>query len=168
MELKFKSSNVNNLYIAIFCSCLIIFMFIFGIVGAKITGDSEHNILMLEIFGSLLLTIWVIYLISSFLFYKTIIVTEEKIILKRKNKCLWIINKEEISECIYKRLSIKNFYSPNASTMLFKLKSTNKFARQKVSKNSSSPIYISLSYRNAKKMIGLGYNIRIIDTITEQ
>lgn len=168
MELKFKNSCILNLFAAVFCSGATLFLLTFGIIGSSITGEPKYNILVLEIFCSILLAIWIIYFIVTFLFYKTIIVTEDNITLKRRKKILWTINREDILECVYEPLTFYNFYSPNAASMLFKMKSTNKFAELKISKNFSSPIYISLTYKNVKQMSDLGYNIRIIDSIHKQ
>lgn len=168
MELKFKSSGMINLLVALFCSCGVTILFAFGFIVSSIAGQSERNILALEIFGSIFLAIWIIYFIATFLFYKTIVVTEEKITLKRWKKILWSLNKEDISECVYQRLTGFNFYRLNAATMLFRLKDTKKFAVHKISKNFSTPYYITLSYKNVKKMLELGYSIRIIDSIHEQ
>ncbi len=168
MELKFKDSSLLYLFVAIFCSGITLFLFVFGIIGANITGDSKHNVLALEIFGSILLLIWIIYFICAFLIYKTIIVTEEKITVTRRNKVLWSLNREDISECVYERLSVHNFYSSNVATMLFKLNETNKFAMRKLNKHFSKPYSISLSFNNVKKMEELGYIIRYIDSINEQ
>lgn len=168
MELKFKNSGMLNLFVALFCSCGVTILFAFGFIFTSIIGQTEDNILALEIFGSILLAIWIIYFIATFLFYKTVVVTEERITLKRRKKILWSLNKEDISECVYQRLTGFNFYSPNAATMLFRLKDTKKFAVRKISKNFSTPYSIALTYKNVKKMLELGYNIRIIDSIHEQ
>lgn len=168
MELKFKNSDRLNLFVALFCSCGVTILFVFGFILSIIVGQTKDNILALEIFVSILLAIWIIYFIATFLFYKTIVVTEEKITLKKWKKILWSLNKEDISECVYQRLTGFNFYSPNAAAMLFRLKGAKKFAVRKISKNLSTPYSITLSYKNVKKMLEIGYNIRIIDSIHEQ
>lgn len=168
MELKFKNSSFLYLFVAIFWSGIVLFLFVFGIICSNVTGDSKHNILALEIFGSILLLIWIIYFICTFLIYKTIIVTEEKITVKRRKKVLWSLNRADILECVYEKFSGSNFFSPNAATMLFKLNETNKFAMRKLNKHFNTPYSISLSYNNVKKMEEIGYKIRIIDSIYEQ
>ena len=168
MELKFKNSRMLNLFVALFCSGATVFLFAFGFIFTSIVGQTEDNILALEIFGAIMLFIWIMYFIFTFLVYKTIIVTEEKIIVKRRKKILWSLNREDISECVYERLTPHNFYDPNAATMLFKLDDTKEYAMRKLSKNFSTPYCISLSYKNVKQMIEIGYNIKIIDSIHEQ
>ena len=156
MELKFKNSRMINLFVALFVSGVVSFLFAFGFIFTSIVGQTDDNILALEIFGAIMLFIWIMYFICTFLIYKTIIVTDDKITVTRRKKILWSLNREGIYECVYQRLTVHNFYSPNAGDMLFKLDDTKEFAVRKLNKHFGTPYCISISYKNVKQMIGIG------------
>ena len=169
MELKFKNSKYYGTCAAIFGTCVFIFLFVFGLIVSTIIGQTDSNIEMTKIFGFIIVGIWILYSLCLLLFAKTVIVTKEQVIVQKGKKIVWKLNSEDIEECVYQSLTAGDFImpSPNATAMIFKPKPNKSFSRKTRLGFVLSPT-ISLSLKNAKKMIEYGYNVRIIYSIHEQ
>lgn len=161
VELKFRNAKNLSIFIASFLSGVVMLLALIGIVLATVFRQASDNLKALKILGIIIVGIWVIYLIVTIFFSKTVIVTEREIVLKKRNKCIWKLSREEILECEYNPLTINSFYQPNAGEMFFTLKETGCYAGRKLKWGLSVENHISLSRKNVERMREMGYNIKI-------
>lgn len=161
MELKIKNATYQKLFIAILSSGAVVLGALLGTIFSFIVDGTEDIIKGLKIFCFILLGIWIFYFFVAFVFYKTVVVTEKQIILRKRKKIIWSIKKEDILECTYARVFVNGRYYPTAGEMFFKLKSTNTYAARKIWKGFYVDEYIAISFKNVKKMVELGYKIKI-------
>ena len=145
--------------VAIFYNLIVSFFIIFIIV-MTFREESFKLLLLIKAWSIIILCIWSLYFLCM-LFSKTIIITENDITIKRREKTLWSLKREDIFYCTYQKMNLFNFIipDPNAGTMMFKLKKTNKYY-----KNG-----FSISLKNAEEIIKhFDYKINIIGSIYQQ
>ena len=163
---KFNNALPQKLIAALFCTVGTIIVFLISLIlnltFEKKQGDALY--MSVIVFGSILLIIWFIFFLVAFIFHKTIVVNDDIIVLKRGKKVVWTIKKEDIIECTYSKIFCKGKFYPEAGVCHFKLKSTNDWATRKI---CSDLFYIEntvgLSFGNIKKLINLGYVVKIIN-----
>ena len=120
------------------------------------------------IFSLILLSVWLICLLSACVFHKTVTVTREAICLHKGRKIIWTIQKEEILQCMYSKIFANKKFYPEAGVMYFKLKSNGSYAKKKIKNGLYVDKYIGLSYKNMQKLVKLGYNVSITNEIIEK
>lgn len=162
-ELKLKNAVYPIICLAIFLSIsIVLFCAMAILLPMFLDNDTEYlkNTIIIGIL--LILILWSIAFISMF-FCKTIIITDTEIKVYRWKKLKWVIQKEQIIECIYTK-SVWYKY-------IFPLESFNMFALQfKLYGVGISSIYcLALSHKQLKKIKeNFDYPIRIIGSISEQ
>ena len=161
MKIKFRNAlniKFSNALLASFC---IVILYLIGLILQLILEDLTDNILALKIFGIILLIIWIIFFLFAFVFHRTVEITKEQIVLYKRKKIIWVIKREDILECIYAKFFVNKSYYPVAGDMSFKLKPNGRWAKRKLRKGIYIDMSIGISYANVKKMIELGYTIKI-------
>lgn len=161
-ELKLKNAVYPIIYLVCFLSMCLILLCLFGIVFTYFAEHERNFLNVYKIGGAILVIFWSIALISI-LFCKKIVITETEIKAYRWKKLKWVIQKEQIIECIYTKSAWYKY--------IFPLESFNMFALQfKLYGVGISSIYcLALSYKQLKKIKeNFDYPIRIIGTIREQ
>lgn len=164
--LKFRNGFYEKLCMAVLWTIGIVFLFAFGIVVSCIVGQSDQNLNLLgiKICGIMLCCIWILFLLSAFVFTKKVIVTKDKIVVKRWGRELWSLDGNDIKECICYYNCALYFDIPNERIMKFILKSTDNYAMRRC-KFGRYKCAIYLSVKNAKKMAEMGYNVNFTDLI---
>lgn len=162
MELKIRNNTNQKLIAAFLCSGGIILLMLIAFIISLFSGDFDDIICALIIFGSMILFIWVVFILVAFVFNKTIHITQEKISLRKGKKIIWLIKKEDILECTYSKMFVDGKFYPDAGVLCFKLKKTNAYAQHSICRglfmleNS-----LGISFVNIKKIVSLGYRITI-------
>lgn len=112
--------------------------------------------------GIIFCCIWLLFFLSAFVFTKKVIVTKDKIILKKYGKELWSLDSKDLKECRCYYVCALDFTVPNIRRMEFILKGIDDdCAMWKAKKNYYDRCSISLSVKNAKKMAEMGYNVNL-------
>ena len=158
--LKFRNAFHEKLCMAVLWTIGIVFLFAFGIVVSCIVGQSDQNLNLLgiKICGIMLCCIWILFFLSVFVFTKKVVVTKDKIVVKRCGRELWSLDGNDIKECKCYYNNALYFTIPNERMMEFVLKSTDSCAVKKcIFGYYERRIYISV--KNAKKMAEMGYNV---------
>ena len=149
------------LYGACVTSVFIILSCIICVIASYILKETIHLKLGLTVFGGLFGGSWVIACLCLIL-QKTVIVTANEISVSRWEKVKWSIQKEQIIECIYTKVSWYACFFPistiNAYALQFKL------LGKGISRKSCS-----LSYKQVKTIQEkFGYPVRVVSSIYEQ
>ena len=156
--LKFRNGFYGKLFTTIFCTVCIVFLCAFGIFGSWIAGQSDRNLWEIKICGIIFCCIWLLFFLSAFVFTKKVVVTKDKIVVKRCGRELWSLDGNDIKECKCYYNNALYFTIPNERMMEFVLKSTDSCAVKKcIFGYYERRIYISV--KNAKKMAEIGYNV---------
>ena len=131
--LKFRNGFYGKLCMAVLYSVGIVFLFAFGIVASCIVGQSDQNLNLLgiKICGIMLCGIWILFFLSVFVFTKRVVVTKDKIVVKRWGRELWSLDGNDIKECKCYYNSALYFDIPNERIMKFILKSTDNCAMRR-------------------------------------
>ena len=163
MELKIRNGMPQKLIAAFLCSSVIILLMLIGFIITLFSGKFyEHIISFLTIFGSMILFIWVVFILVAFIFYKTIHITQEEISLRNGRTVVWLIKKEDLLECTYSKIFVNGKFYPEAGILYFKLKKTNAYARHSICRGLFTvENSLGVSFGNIKKIINLGYPITI-------
>lgn len=163
MELKIRNNMPQKLIAAFFCSGGILLIMLIGFIITLFFGQFDKEILhIVIIFVGMILFIWVGFILVSFVFHKTIHITQEEIFLSKGKKVIWLIKREEILECSYSKIFMEGKFYPEAGVLYFKLKKTNSSARRSIFRGLFKiENSIGLSFANVKKIIVLGYPITI-------
>lgn len=158
--LKFRNAFHEKLCMAVLWTIGIVFLFAFGIVVSCIVGQSDQNLNLLgiKICGIMLCCIWILFFLSVFVFTKKVVVTKDKIVVKRWGRELWSLDGNDIKECMCYYNSALYFDIPNERIMKFILKSTDGYAMRRC-RFGCYECTIYLSVKNAKKMAEMGYNV---------
>lgn len=160
-NLKLKNAVYPVLSMACFFTLVVILLSLFCIIVTYFAENTRDFSMIYLIGGCIIAGIWGISILS-FIFCKTILVTEEKISTYRFGKEKEVFPKEEIIECIYTKSAWYMFIfalaSFNMFTFLFKMK-----------EKGISRKYLMLSYKQVKMIQeNFDYPIRIINSIKEQ
>ena len=164
--LKFRNDFHEKLCMAVLWTIGIVFLFAFGIVVSCIVGQSDQNLNLLgiKICGIMLCCIWILFFLSVFVFTKKVVVTKDKIAVKRWGRELWSLDSNDLKECRCFYICALYFTVPNARTMKFILKGIDDdYAMWKTKRSYYVRCSISLSVKNAKKMAEMGYNVNFTD-----
>lgn len=161
MIIKFRNALNIKFSITLLASFCIVILYLIGLIFQLISKDLRYNILALKIFGIILLIIWISFLLFAFVFHRTVEITKEQIVLYKRRKIIWAIKKEDILECVYVKFFVNKSYYPNAGDMSFKLKPNGRWAMKKLREGLYIDMSIGISYANVKKMIDLGYAVKI-------
>lgn len=168
MKIKFRNAlniKFSNALLASFC---IIILYLIGLILQLIFKDPKNNILAFKIFGGILLIIWVIFFLFAFVFHRTVEITKEQIVLYKRKKIIWVIKREDILECVYAKIFVNRSYYPEAGDMSFKLKPYGRWAKRKLREGIYIGMSIGISHANVKKMIEMGYAIKISNEIEKK
>lgn len=161
--LKFRNGFYGKLFTTIFCTVCIVFLCAFGIFGSLIAGQSDRNPWGIKICGIIFCCVWLLFFLSAFVFTKKVIVTKDKIVVKRLGRELLSLDGNDIKECMCYYNSALYFDIPNERIMKFILKGVDDdcddYAMWKTKKNYHIRCSITLSVKNAKKMAEMGYNV---------
>ena len=156
--LKFRNGFYGKLFTTIFCAVCVVFLCAFGIFGSWIAGQSDRIPWGIKIFGIMFCCVWLLFFLSVFVFTKKVVVTKDKIVVKRCGRELWSLDGNDIKECKCYYNNALYFTIPNERMMEFVLKSTDSCAVKKcIFGYYERRIYISV--KNAKKMAEMGYNV---------
>ena len=158
MMLKFRNGVYQKLFVAIFWTVLIILMCSFSLVMSSLAGQSEDHPMALKIFGCAFLCVWFLFFLSAFVFTKKVVVTKEKIVVKRLWRKIWSLDGNDIKECKCSYPANLYFNIPNERMMKFILKSTDDYAMREC-RFGRYTCTIYLSVKNVKKMEEMGYNV---------
>ena len=156
--LKFRNGFYGKLFTTIFCAVGIVFLCAFGIFGSWIAGQSDRIPWGIKIFGIIFCCVWLLFFLSAFVFTKKVIVTKDKIVVKRCGRELWSLDGNDIKECMCYYNSALYFDIPNERIMKFILKSIDGYAMRRC-RFGCYKCTIYLSVKNAKKMAEMGYNV---------
>ena len=156
--LKFRNGFYGKLFTTIFCTVCIVFLCAFGIFGSLIAGQSDRIPWGIKIFGIIFCCVWLLFFLSAFVFTKKVVVTKDKIVVKRWGRELWSLDGNDIKECMCYYNSALYFDIPNERIMKFILKSTDGYAMRRC-RFGCYKCTIYLSVKNAKKMAEMGYNV---------
>ena len=162
--LKFRNGFYGKLFTTIFCAVCVVFLCAFGIFGSWISGQSDRNPWGIKICGIIFCCVWLLFFLSAFVFTKKVIVTKDKIVVKRCGRELWSLDGNDIKECMCYYNSALYFDIPNERIMKFILKSTDNCAMRRC-KFGRYACTIYLSVKSAKKMAEMGYNVNFTDLI---
>ena len=162
--LKFRNGFYGKLFTTIFCAVCVVFLCAFGIFGSWISGQSDRNPWGIKICGIIFCCVWLLFFLSAFVFTKKVIVTKDKIVVKRCGRELWSLDGNDIKECMCYYNSALYFDIPNERIMKFILKSTDGYAMRRC-KFGRYACTIYLSVKSAKKMAEMGYNVNFTDLI---
>lgn len=156
--LKFRNAFHEKLCMAILYSVGIVFSCLFVSVLSRIASQSDRIPMGVRIFSIAFGCIWILFFLSAFVFTKKVVVTKDKIVVKRLGRELWSLDGNDIKECMCYYNSALYFDIPNERIMKFILKSTDSCAVKKcIFGYYECRIYISV--KNAKKMAEMGYNV---------
>ena len=156
--LKFRNAFHEKLCMAVLWTIGIVFLCAFGIFGSWISGQSDRNPWGIKICGIIFCCVWLLFFLSAFVFTKKVVVTKDKIVVKRCGRELWSLDGNDIKECKCYYNNALYFTIPNERMMEFVLKSTDSCAVKKcIFGYYERRIYISV--KNAKKMAEMGYNV---------
>lgn len=162
--LKFRNGFYGKLFTTIFCTVCIVFLCAFGIFGSLIAGQSDRIPWGIKIFGIIFCCVWLLFFLSAFVFTKKVVVTKDKIVVKRLGRELWSLDSNDLKECRCYYVCALYFTVPNARTMEFILKGIDDdYAMWKTKRSYYVRCSISLSVKNAKKMAEMGYNVNFTD-----
>ena len=161
MKIKFKNALNIKFSNALLASFGVIILYLICSILQLILKDFKDNILVLKISGIILLIIWTIFFLFAFVFHRRVEITKEQIVLYKRKKVIWVIKKEDILECVYAKFFVNKSYYPEAGDMSFKLKPNGRWAKRKLREGVYIDMSIGIFYANVKKMIDLGYNIKI-------
>ena len=156
--LKFRNAFHEKLCMAVLWTIGIVFLCAFGIFGSWISGQSDRNPWGIKICGIIFCCVWLLFFLSAFVFTKKVIVTKDKIVVKRWGRELWSLDGNDIKECMCYYNSALYFDIPNERIMKFILKSTDGYAMRRC-RFGCYKCTIYLSVKNAKKMAEMGYNV---------
>lgn len=156
--LKFRNGFYGKLFTTIFCAVCIAFLCAFGIFGSWIAGQSDRIPWGIKIFGIMFCCVWLLFFLSAFVFTKKVVVTKDKIVVKRWGRELWSLDGNDIKECMCYYNSALYFDIPNERIMKFILKSTDSCAVKKCIFGYYERS-ICISVKKAKKMAEMGYNV---------
>lgn len=156
--LKFRNGFYGKLFTTIFCTVCIVFLCAFGIFGSWISGQSDRNPWGIKICGIIFCCVWLLFFLSAFVFTKKVIVTKDKIVVKRCGRELWSLDGNDIKECMCYYNSALYFDIPNERIMKFILKNTDSCAVKKCIFGYYE-CSICISVKKAKKMAEMGYNV---------
>lgn len=164
MEIKVKNTIPQKIMAACFGSIGVFFCFLILIIVLFFSGKFDVYTMRqgLYIFGSLLCLIWFFYLIVQFIFYRTIFITSEKVVLKKWKKIVWEIKKEDVYKCEYSKIFVRKKFYPDAGDFFFILKSTKTYSERKIVGGLfGKQNYIGISFGVVKKIINLGWVVEI-------
>lgn len=156
--LKFRNAFHEKLCMAVLWTIGIVFLCAFGIFGSWISGQSDRNPWGIKICGIIFCCVWLLFFLSAFVFTKKVIVTKDKIVVKRWGRELWSLDGNDIKECMCYYNSALYFDIPNERIMKFILKSTDSCAVKKCIFGYYERS-ICISVKKAKKMAEMGYNV---------
>ena len=156
--LKFRNGFYGKLFTTIFCTVCIVFLCAFGIFGSWIAGQSDRISWGIKVFGIIFCCTWILFFLSAFVFTKKVVVTKDKIVVKRLGRELWSLDGNDIKECMCYYNSALYFDIPNERITKFILKSTDGYAMRRC-RFGCYKCTIYLSVKNAKKMAEMGYNV---------
>lgn len=156
--LKFRNGFYGKLFTTIFCTVCIVFLCAFGIFGSWIAGQSDRISWGIKVFGIIFCCTWILFFLSAFVFTKKVVVTKNKIVVKRLGRELWSLDGNDIKECMCYYNSALYFDIPNERIMKFILKSIDGYAMRRC-RFGCYKCTIYLSVKNAKKMAEMGYNV---------
>lgn len=156
--LKFRNAFHEKLCMAILYSVGIVFSCLFVSVLSRIASQSDRIPMGVRIFSIAFGCTWILFFLSAFVFTKKVVVTKDKIVVKRCGRELWSLDGNDIKECKCYYNNALYFTIPNERMMEFVLKSTDSCAVKKcIFGYYERRIYISV--KNAKKMAEMGYNV---------
>lgn len=164
LMLKFRNGFYEKLCMAVIGSIVIVLLSVLGVVGSCIAGQSDSNSWGLKICGIIFGCVWLLFFLSAFVFTKKVVVTRDKIVVKRWGGELWSLDGNDIKECICYYNCALYFDIPNERIMKFILKSTDNYAMRKC-KFGRYKCAIYLSVKKCKKMAEMGYNVNFTDLI---
>lgn len=156
--LKFRNGFYGKLFTTIFCAVGIVSLCAFGIFGSWIAGQSDRISWGIKVFGIIFCCTWILFFLSAFVFTKKVVVTKDKIVVKRWGRELWSLDGNDIKECMCYYNSALYFDIPNERIMKFILKSTDSCAVKKCIFGYYERS-ICISVKKAKKMAEMGYNV---------
>ena len=151
MEIKFRNALNIKFSNALLATFGVIILYLIGLIFQLIFKDWENNVLVLEIFGAILLSIWTIFFLCAFVFHRRVEITKEQIVLYKRKKVIWVIKKEDILECVYAKFFVNKSYYPEAGDMSFKLKPNGRWAKRKLREGVYVDMSIGIFYANVKK-----------------
>lgn len=156
--LKFRNAFHEKLCMAVLYSVGIVFSCLFVSVLSWIAGQSDSIPMGVRIFSIAFGCVWLLFFLSAFVFTKKVIVTKDKIVVKRWGRELWSLDGNDIKECMCYYNSALYFDIPNERIMKFILKSIDGYAMRRC-RFGCYKCTIYLSVKNAKKMAEMGYNV---------
>ncbi len=161
MELKIRNCMPQKLIATFLCTGGIIFLMLIDFIITLFSGGAMR-LLDIIIFGSMILVIWVVFILVTFIFHRTIHITQEEISLRYGRNVVWLIKKEDLLECTYSKIFENGKFYPEAGILYFKLKKTNAYARHSICRGLfTAENSLGVSFGNIKKIINLEYPITI-------
>ena len=160
--IKFRNGFHEKLCVAVVWTVVCVLLYALCVIGSLITNQVKSIVLGLKIFGYMSLVGWLLFFLSAFVFTKKVVVTRDKIVLKKYGKELWSLDSKDLKECRCYYACALDFTVPNIRRMEFILKGIDDdCAMWKTKKNYYFRCSIVLSVKNAKKMAEMGYNVKL-------
>lgn len=165
MEIKFRNALNKKFVNAILASLGVIILYLIGLIFQILFKEKLNNILAVKIFGVILLIIWMIFFLCAVVFNRTVVITNEHIVLYKGNKIVWEIKRKDILQCDYAKFFVNKSFYPDAGDMSFKLRPNGRRAMRKLRDGIYVEMSIGISYANVEKMVELGYVVKISNII---
>lgn len=158
--LKFRNAFHEKLCMAILYSVGIVFSCLFVSVLSRIASQSDRIPMGVRIFSIAFGCTWILFFLSAFVFTKKVVVTKDKIVVKKYGRELWSLDSNDLKECRCSQITGEFVVMPFVRSMEFIVKGIDDdCAMWKNKKNYYHRCVIGLSVKNAKKMAEMGYNV---------
>lgn len=123
-QLKYKNGVLQSILAAVALTILLFIGFLIAFFLAYLFGDGFY-ISVLIVFLSLIALIWLL-MVLRLIFSGTVIITDDEIKLCQGKRVKWRLQKSDIEECRYNKITWHDFILPigieNMALLQFKLK----------------------------------------------
>ena len=158
--IKMVNAALQNFIFTVWVNCVVVFLVLIFCLLGIIFGEPVELSLLIKIIGIILLSVWGLYFVVSIATYKTVIITKDKIVVKKYGRELWSLDSNDLKECRCSQITGEFVVMPFVRSMEFIVKGIDDdCAMWKNKKNYYHRCVIGLSVKNAKKMAEMGYNV---------
>lgn len=158
--IKMVNAALQNFIFTVWVNCVVVFLVLILCLLGIIFGEPVELSLLIKIPGIILLSVWGLYFVVSIVTYKTVIITKDKIVVKKYGRELWSLDSNDLKECRCSQITGEFVVMPFVRSMEFIVKGIDDdYAMWKNKKNYYHRCVIGLSVKNAKKMAEMGYNV---------
>ena len=160
--IKMVNAALQNFFFTVWVNFVVFFLVLIFYLLCVIFGEPVELSLLIKIPGIILLSVWGLYFVVCIATYKTVVVTKDKIVVKKYGRELWSLDSNNLKECRCSQITGEFVVMPFVRSMEFIVKGIDDdYAMWKNKKNYYNKCKIGLSVKNAKKMAELGYNVNL-------